>query len=102
MSITILFHKFVVVLSLTYPLELALLLKFFEKMQAISLCSFAAHQQTSTLTRQKFGFFYAKARAKFNDIGLFFSLKATGKARKMAKTKVVQKNANRRRSEIKG
>ena len=50
---------------------------------------------------QKFGFFYAKFGSKFNEISAFF-LKATGRSRKMAKTKVVQKNANRRRSETKG
>ena len=69
-------------------------------MQAISLYWFAA-PQTSTLTRQKCGFSYAKFSAEFNEISLFF-LKATGRGRKMAKTKVVQKNANRRRLETKG
>ena len=75
--------------------------KIFEKMRAILLYWFAAQQQTSTLTWQKFGFFYAKFSAEFNEISLFF-LKPTGSGRKMAKTKVVQKNANRRRSETKG
>ena len=70
-------------------------------MQTISLYCFAAQQQTSTLTTQKFGFLYAKFSAEFNEISLFF-LKVIGKGRKMAKSKVVQKNANRRRSETKG
>ena len=42
-----------------------------------------------------------KFGAEFNEVSLFF-LKATGSDRKMAKTKVVQKNANNRRSETKG
>ena len=33
---------------------------------------------------------------------VFSFLKPTGSGRKMTKTKVVQRNANRRRSEIKG
>ena len=41
-------------------------------MQAISLYWFAAQQQTSTLTRQRFGFFCAKFSAEFNEISLFF------------------------------
>ena len=41
-------------------------------MQAILLYLFAAQQQTSTLTRQKFGFYSAKLSAEFNDISLFF------------------------------
>ena len=69
-------------------------------MQVISLYWFVAQQQTSALTRQKFGFFYAKFSAKFNEISIF--LKATGRGQKMAKTKVVQKNTKRRRSETKG
>ena len=40
-------------------------------MQAISLYWFAAQQQTSTLTRQKFGFFYTNFTAEFNEISLF-------------------------------
>ena len=40
-------------------------------MQAISLYWFAAQQQTSTLKPQKFGFFYAKFSAEFNEISLF-------------------------------
>ena len=54
-------------------------------MQAISLYWFAAQQQTSTLTRQKCGFFYLKFSAEFNEISFF--LKATGSDQKMAKTK---------------
>ena len=50
---------------------------------------FAAQHQTSTFTRQKFGLFF------------FFSKQQEG-VEKMAKTKVVQKNANSRRSETKG
>ena len=67
-------------------------------MQAISM---TISQQPSTLTRQKLGFFYAKFSAEFDEISLFF-LKATGRCRKMAKTKVVQKNASRLRLETKG
>ena len=70
-------------------------------MQAISLYWFAVQHQTSTLTRQKVGFIYAKFSAEFNEISLFF-LKATRRGQKMPKTKEVQKNANRRRSETKG
>ena len=70
-------------------------------MQTISLYWFAAQQQTSTLTRQKSGFFYAKFSAEFNEISLFF-LKATGRVQKTAKTKVVQKNTNSHRLETKG
>ena len=39
-------------------------------MQAISLYWFAA--QTSTLARQKFGFFYEKFSAEFNETNFFF------------------------------
>ena len=67
-------------------------------MQAITLYWFAAQQETKALKRQKSGFFYEKLRAQFNEISPFF-LKASGKTRKTAKTKVVQKNANRCRSE---
>ena len=70
-------------------------------MQSILLYWLAVHQQTSTLTWQSFGFFYAKFSAKFNEISLFF-LRATGKCLRMAKTEVVQQDANRRRSETKG
>ena len=69
-------------------------------MQAVSLCWFAAQQQTSTRTRQKGGFFYAKFSAEINEISLF--LKSTGRGWKIAKIKVVQKNANRSRPETKG
>ena len=41
-------------------------------MQAILLYWFAAQQQTSTPARQKFGFFYAKFNAEFNEISVFF------------------------------
>ena len=70
-------------------------------MQAISQYWFAAQQQTSILKPKKFGLFYLKFTAKSNEISLFF-LKATGSGQKMSKTKVVRKNANRRRSEAKG
>ena len=70
-------------------------------MQAISLYWFATQQQTSTLTPQKFGFFYAKFSAEFNEISLFF-WKQQEKVEKMAITNVVQKNANKCRSETKG
>ena len=56
----------------------------------------------NSLTRQKFGFFYTKFSAEFNEISLFFLLKSTGRDRNMTKTKIVQKNANRRRSETAG
>ena len=46
-------------------------LKFFEKMQAILLYWFAT-RQSSTLTRQKFGFLYAKFSAEFNEVSFFF------------------------------
>ena len=41
-------------------------------MQVISLYWFAAQQRTSTPTRQKFGFFYPKFNAEFNEISHFF------------------------------
>ena len=41
-----------------------------------------------------------KFSAEFSELSLFF--KATGKGKKMAKTKRVRKNVNRRRSEVKG
>ena len=69
-------------------LRASTVLNIFETMLAISLYWFAAQQQTSTLTTQKCGFFYAKFSAELNKISLFF-LKATGRGRKMAKTKVV-------------
>ena len=47
-------------------------------MQAISLYWFAAQQQTSTLAQQKFGLFFAKFRAEFNEISLFFSKQQEG------------------------
>ena len=70
-------------------------------MQTILLYWFVAQQQTSTLIRQKFGLLYAKFSAEFNEIGLFF-LKATGRSWKMAKTKVIRTNANKRRLETEG
>ena len=57
--------------------------------------------QAISLSRQKFGLFFVKFSAEFNKLNLFF-LKATGTGQKMAKTTVVRKNANRRRSEAKG
>ena len=41
-------------------------------MQAISLYWFAAHQQTSTLRRQKTGSFYVKFSAEFNEFSFVF------------------------------
>ena len=58
--------------KLYWPLERALSFKIFEKMQAILLYWFAAQQQTSTLRRQKIGFFYMKFSAAFNRLSLFF------------------------------
>ena len=69
-------------------------------MQAILLYWFAVQQQTCTLRRQKFGLLYVKFSAEFIELSLF--LKAIGTGQKMAKTKAVRKNANRRRSEAKG
>ena len=71
-------------------------LKTFEKMQATSLYWFAAQQQTSSFKRQESGFFYASFSSELNEIIMFF-LKAAGKDLKMTKTKVVQKDANKRR-----
>ena len=39
---------------------------------AVLLNCFAAQKQTSTLTLQKFGFFYSKFSAEFIEISLFF------------------------------
>ena len=67
-------------------------------MQPISLHWFAVQQQISTLKRQKFGWFYVKFSAEFNELSLFFQ-----KQQEVAKeTEVVWKNANRRHSEAKG
>ena len=41
-------------------------------MQAISLFWFAAQQQATKLTRQKFSFSYVKFSAEFNENSLFF------------------------------
>ena len=71
-------------------------------MQAISLYWFAVQQQTSTFRRQKKWLFYVKFRVKFDEFSIFFFLKATWSGQEMAKTKVVWKNANWRRSEPKG
>ena len=57
-------------------------------MQPILLYWFAAQQQTSTLKLQKFGLFYVKFIAEFNELNVFF-LKATGNGQKMNKTEVV-------------
>ena len=70
-------------------------------MQAISLHWFAAQQQTDTPRRQKIGLFDTKFSADFNELSLLL-LSQQKVAKKMAKTKVVRKNANWRRSEAKG
>ena len=74
---------------------------FIKKCRQFRCTGLLHSSKTSTLTRQKFGFFYAEFSVEFNELILFF-LKATGSGRKVTKTKVVQKNANRRRSETKG
>ena len=53
-------------------LRVALFFKTFEKTQAILLYWFAVQQQTSTSRGQKFGLFYLKFSAKFNEISLKF------------------------------
>ena len=70
-------------------------------MQPILLYWFAAQQQTSTLKLQKFGLFYVKFIAEFNELNVFF-LKATGNGQKMNKTEVVWKIPNKCHSETKG
>ena len=65
-------------------------------MQAISLYLF----ETSKLRRQKISLLYLKLNTQVFKLSLFF-LKRTGSDLKMAKTKVVPKNANWRRSEAK-
>ena len=65
-------------------------------MQAISLYLF----ETSKLRRQKISLLYLKLNTQVFKLSLFF-LKGTGSDLKMAKTKVVLKNANWRRSEAK-
>ena len=59
-------------------------------MQAISLCWFAAQQQTNTLRRPKIGLFYVKFNAEFNELSLFF-LKATGSGQKMTRQILLNK-----------
>ena len=68
-------------------------------MQTISLYWFAAQQQTSTLTQQKSRFFTRNLVQNLMKL-VFFS--ATGRGQKTTKTKVVQKNTNRRHLETKG
>ena len=58
--------------------------------------------KTSTLGRQKIGLFYVKYNAQFNKLFKSLSLKAIRSGERMAKTKVVRKNANWLRSEGKG
>ena len=53
-------------------LERALFLKIFEKTQPISLYWFAAQQQMSTSTRQKFDFSYPKFSPEFNELSPTF------------------------------
>ena len=65
-----------------------------------SILSILQHQTTSR-RRQHFDLFYLKRNAEFNEISFFF-LKATGSVQKIAKTKVIWKNTNGRRSEAKG
>ena len=65
-----------------------------------SLYWFAAQWKTSTLRRQNFGLFYVKFSAEFNELSVFY--KSNRKWQKLAKTKVVRKSANKRRSEAKG
>ena len=62
-------------------------------MQAILL------QQSSTLRRQKTDLFYVKFNAEFNES---FFLKAIGSGQKLAKAKVVRKNADWRRLAAEG
>ena len=62
-------------------------------MQGILLYWFAA--------QQKIGLFNAKFSADFNEL-LSFLVNTTGSGQKMAKTKVVRKNANWRCAEAKG
>ena len=57
----------------------------------------AANQYTQTA---KIGLFYVKFNAQLNEISFFF-LKATESDEKMAKTKVLRKSANWRRSKCK-
>ena len=44
--------------------------KIFEKIKVNLLYWFAAQQQTSTFKRQKFGLFYLKFSAEFNELTL--------------------------------
>ena len=78
--------------------------KNIRKTQVTLLYWFSVQQQTSALREllsALSGFFPDKFGTKFNEIRLFY-LKALKKGRKMANTKVVQRNANRRRLETKG
>ena len=75
--------------------------KNIRKTQVTLLYWFSVQQQTSALIEQKSGFFSEKFGIQFNEIRLFY-LKALEKGRKMANTKVVQRNANRRLLETKG
>ena len=68
--------------SLTLLVGTVLTCKLFENMQVISLYCFAVQQQSSTFTRQKFGFFDPKFSAEF--IGLHFMSKKKRKTPKIA------------------
>ena len=70
-------------------------------MQPVSVFWLAVQQHTRTLKRQKFGLFYVKFSAEFNELSLFFFLKATRSGQKIAKTEVVPNNANKCHSEAK-
>ena len=62
-------------------------------MQAISMYWFAAEQQRSTSSRQKFNFFYLKFSSKFNKLSLKFQ-KTTANFQKLIKTKLDQKTTD--------
>ena len=81
------------------PLERTLGFKISEKLEVTSLQWFAA--QTSTFTQQKYGLFYPKFSAEFNEFGLSVS-KLEEEAKKYMKWKQSGENAYMRLSKAKG
>ena len=65
-------------------------------------CRPFAQQQTRTFGQQKFGLFFLKYNAEFNELRLQISKKKIGNGKKRAKTKIVWINAYMYFSEAKG
>ena len=68
-------------------------------MQALLLYWFSLQQQNSTRRLKKLRLFYLQFSAEFNE---FKEQEGTRSGQKMAKTKIISKNADMRLSEAKG